>query len=178
MRRFLKWLDEDLEETILMILLVAIAVVMMAQVVMRYFFRQSMSWPEEFCRFCFVYSGFISMGYCVRRGKMLKVDILVTPIVTILVGIGAAWIIAKFLQRVLDLVGRVVTLLFFAYLGFYAYQATMNSYRGGMTSPAMEVPMWFIYAAVLIGSALGFIRQIQDLYRFFKPAEVEKEVLK
>ncbi len=165
MKRFLKWLDEDLEETILMILLVAIAVVMMAQVVMRYFFRQSMSWPEEFCRFCFVYSGFISMGYCVRRGKMLKVDILVT-------------FFPKFLQRVLDLVGRVVTLLFFAYLGFYAYQATMNSYRGGMTSPAMEVPMWFIYAAVLIGSALGFIRQIQDLYRFFKPAEVEKEVLK
>lgn len=165
MKRFLKWLDEDLEETILMILLVAIAVVMMAQVVMRYFFRQSMSWPEEFCRFCFVYSGFISMGYCVRRGKMLKVDILVT-------------FFPKFLQRVLDLVGRVVTLLFFAYLGFYAYQATMNSYRGGMTSPAMEVPMWFIYAAVLIGSALGFIRQIQDLYRFFKPAEVEKEALK
>ena len=165
MKRFLKWLDEDLEETILMILLVAIAVVMMAQVVMRYFFRQSMSWPEEFCRFCFVYSGFISMGYCVRRGKMLKVDILVT-------------FFPKFLQRVLDLVGRVVTLLFFAYLGFYAYQATMNSYCGGMTSPAMEVPMWFIYAAVLIGSALGFIRQIQDLYRFFKPAEVEKEALK
>ena len=165
MKRFLKWLDEDLEETILMILLVAIAVVMMAQVVMRYFFRQSMSWPEEFCRFCFVYSGFISMGYCVRRGKMLKVDILVT-------------FFPKFLQRVLDLVGRVVTLLFFAYLGFYAYQATMNSYRGGMTSPAMGVPMWFIYAAVLIGSALGFIRQIQDLYRFFKPAEVEKEALK
>lgn len=165
MKRFLKWLDEDLEETILMILLVAIAVVMMAQVVMRYFFRQSMSWPEEFCRFCFVYSGFISMGYCVRRGKMLKVDILVT-------------FFPKFLQRVLDLIGRVVTLLFFAYLGFYAYQATMNSYRGGMTSPAMEVPMWFIYAAVLIGSALGFIRQIQDLYRFFKPAEVEKEALK
>ena len=165
MKRFLKWLDEDLEETILMILLVAIAVVMMAQVVMRYFFRQSMSWPEEFCRFCFVYSGFISMGYCVRRGKMLKVDILVT-------------FFPKFLQRVLDLVGRVVTLLFFAYLGFYAYQATMNSYRGGMTSPAMEVPMWFIYAAVLIGSALGFIRQIQDLYRFFKPAEAEKEALK
>ena len=55
-----------MEETILMVLLVAIAVVMMAQVVMRYCFRQSMPWPEEFCRFCFVYSGFISMGYCVR----------------------------------------------------------------------------------------------------------------
>lgn len=165
MKRFLKWLDEDLEETILMILLVAISVVMMAQVIMRYFFRQSMSWPEEFCRFCFVYSGFISMGYCVRKGKMLKVDILVG-------------FFPKALQKVLDMVSRFITLLFFGYLAFYAYQATMNSMRGGMKSAAMELPMWIIYAAVLIGSSLGFIRQIQDLYWFFKPAKKETEALK
>ena len=36
MKRFLKWLDEDLEETILMVLLVSIAVVMMSQVVISY----------------------------------------------------------------------------------------------------------------------------------------------
>ena len=45
-KKFLKWLDEDLEESILMLLLIAISVVMMAQVVMRYCFRQSMSWPR------------------------------------------------------------------------------------------------------------------------------------
>lgn len=160
MKRFFKWLDEDLEETILMVLLVAIAVVMMAQVIMRYFFRQSMSWPEEFCRFCFVYSGFISMGYCVRRGKMLKVDILVG-------------FFPQALQKALDMISRIITLLFFAYLSFYAYQATMNSMRGGMKSTAMELPMWIIYASVLIGSALGLIRQIEDLYRFFRPAGKE-----
>lgn len=160
MKRFLKWLDEDLEETILMVLLVAIAVVMMAQVVMRYCFRQSMPWPEEFCRFCFVYSGFISMGYCVRRGKMLKVDILVG-------------FFPQIVQKVLDVASRIITLMFFAYLSFYAYQATMNSMRGGMKSTAMEVPMWIIYAAVLIGSSLGLIRQTQKIFRALRPAEKE-----
>jgi len=163
-KKFWKWLDEDFEETILMLLLVAISVVMMAQVVMRYCFRQSMSWPEEFCRFCFVYSGFISMGYCVRKGKMLKVDILVG-------------FFPKALQKALDLVSRAVTLVFFAYLAYYAYQATMNSMRGGMKSPAMELPMWIIYAAVFIGSCLGTVRQVQDLYRFFQPAKKEEEAL-
>ena len=143
-----------------MVLLVAIAVVMMAQVVMRYCFRQSMPWPEEFCRFCFVYSGFISMGYCVRRGKMLKVDILVT-------------FFPKAVQKVLEAVSEAVTLLFFGYLTFYAYQATMNSMRGGMKSTAMEVPMWIIYAAVLIGSSLGLIRQTQKIFRALRPAEKE-----
>lgn len=164
MKRVFKWLDDNLEETILMILLVAISVVMMSQVIMRYFFHQSMSWPEEFCRFCFVYSGFISMGYCVKKGKMLKVDILVG-------------FFPKSLQRILDLIGRVVTFLFFGYLSFYAYKATMNSMRGGMKSAAMELPMWIIYAAVLIGAVLAFIRQAQDLYLFFKNSKQEEEAL-
>lgn len=165
MKRFLKWLDEDFEETILMIFLIAISVVMMAQVIMRYFFRQSLPWPEEFCRFCFVYSGFISMGYCVRKGKMLKVDILVG-------------FFPKPLQRALDLISRVITLLFFAYLSYYAYLSTMNSMAGGMKSTAMELPMWIIYASVLIGSALGFIRQIEDLYFFFKAPKSEDVIEK
>lgn len=153
-KKFLKWLDEDLEESILMLLLIAISVVMMAQVVMRYCFRQSMSWPEEFCRFCFVYSGFISIGYCVRRGKMLKVDILVT-------------FFPRVVQKILDGAGRIVTLVFFSYLTYYSYLATMNSMKGGMKSAAMELPMWIMYASVLLGSALGVVRQAEDLYRFF-----------
>lgn len=154
MKKFLKWLDNDLEETLLMILLAAITIVMMAQVVMRYVFNQSMPWPEEFCRFAFIYSGFLSMGYCVRKGKMLKVDILI--------GFFPKW-----LQTVLDVLSRFITLVFFGYLTYHAYNTTVFSYKGGMKSAAMELPMWIIYLAVVIGSGLGFIRQAEDLIRYF-----------
>lgn len=155
MKKFLKWLDEDFEESILMIFLIVMSVVMMAQVIMRYFFKASMTWPEEFCRFMFVFSGFLSIGYCVRRNKMLKVDILL--------GLFPDW-----LKVAIDLIGRIVTLIFFSYLGFYAYKATMNSMAGGMKSPAMQWPMWVIYGSVFVGCVIGVIRQIQDLYRWFK----------
>ena len=163
--KFLTWLDNEQEETQLMILLAAITIVMMAQVIMRYFFNQSMPWPEEFCRFAFIYSGFLSMGYCVRRGKMLKVDILV--------GFFPRW-----LQTILDVLSRFITLIFFGYLAFYAYKTTAFSYRGGMKSAAMELPMWIIYLSVVIGSALGFIRQAEDLIRYFffkEKKEVKEE---
>lgn len=153
-KKFLKWLDEDLEESMLMILLIAISLVMMLQVIMRYCFRQSMPWPEEFCRYCFVYSGFVSIGYCIRRGKMLKVDILVG-------------IFPKMLQRFLDLAGRAVTMIFFLYLAYNAFLATRNSMMGGMKSPALQIPMWILYASVLLGSSLGVFRQIQDIIRLF-----------
>ena len=158
MKKFWKWLDKDFEETILMILLIAMSVVMMAQVIMRYCFGASMPWPEEFCRYTFVISGFLSIGYCIRRDKMLKVDILL--------GFFPEW-----LKKAVDVLGRVVTLLFFSYLTYHAYFAFMNSYKGDMKSPAMEVPMWVLYFSVLFGSALGVVRQIQDLYYYFTKKE-------
>ncbi len=155
MRKFWKWLDENFEETILMVFLVAMSCVMMVQIIMRYVFRASLPWPEEFCRYMFVFSGFLSIGYCIRKDKMLKVDILL--------GFFPDW-----LKKAVDLIARVVTLVFFAYLGYYAYLQTMTSMQGGMTSPAMKWPMWVIYGSVFVGCVIGVLREIEDLYRWFR----------
>lgn len=155
MKKFLKWLDEDFEETILMILLVIMACVMMLQVIMRYVFTNSLSWPEEFCRYTFVVSGFLSIGYCIRKDKMLKVDILL--------GFFPDW-----LKKAVDLIGRIVTLVFFAYLTYYSYFYVANARTTGVTSAALKLPMWILYSSVFIGCAIGVIREIEDLYRWFK----------
>lgn len=162
MKKFLKWFDENFEECLLMLLLVLMTAVMFAQIIMRFVYRESMSWPEEFCRFCFVISGFLSIGYCIRRDKMLKVDILVG-------------FFPDSVKRIFDLTGRIVTLIFFTYFSYYGYFAMMNSVRGGMKSPAMEVPMAVLYGSVFVGSVIGVLRQIQDLVRWFSKKD-ETEV--
>ena len=158
MKKFWKWLDEDFEETILMILLVLMSVAMMWQVIMRKVFSASMSWPEEFCRFCFIISGFMSIGYCIRRNKMLKVDILMG-------------LFPKPLAKAIDLVGRFVTLAFFAYLTWHAYATMVQMRASGMVSPAMGVPMWLMYGSVFVGALLGVIRQVQNLICYFRGKE-------
>lgn len=155
MKKFWKWFDENFEECLLMILLILMTLVMFAQILMRFIFKASMSWPEEFCRFCFVISGFLSIGYCIRRQKMLKVDILMG-------------LFPDNVKRIFDVVGRIVTLLFFAYFSYYAYFALTNSIKGGMKSPAMEMPMYILYGSVFLGAVIGVLRQIQDLIRVFK----------
>jgi len=162
MKKFWKWLNEDFEETLLMILLIAMSVAMVAQIVMRYVFSASMSWPEEFCRFTFVVSGFLSIGYCVRKNKMLKVDILLG-------------FFPEGMKKAVDLIGRVFTLVFFGYLGYHGWFALVNSFTRGMKSPAMEMPMWILYAFVVFGCLLGVIRQIQDLYGWFTQKKEVKE---
>lgn len=47
MKKLGKWLDENLEGTILMVLLAAFSCVMMLQVIMRYAFGNALSWAEE-----------------------------------------------------------------------------------------------------------------------------------
>lgn len=153
MKKFWKWMDQYFEETLLMFFLVAMSIVMMLQVIMRKM-GLSLPWPEEFCRYCFVVSGFLSIGYCIRRDKMLKVDILLG-------------LFPDVIKKVLEIASKVVTLWFFSYLLYYGYFAALNSYQGGMVSPAMKIPMWILYGSVVVGCLIGVIRQIQDFYCFF-----------
>jgi C4-dicarboxylate transporter DctQ subunit len=71
----IKWLDEHLEEAIMVVLLALISCVMMAQIIARNVFN-SMTWPEEFSRYCYIWSVFLSLGYTIKKGNMLKVGIV------------------------------------------------------------------------------------------------------
>ena len=58
--KVLKWLDNNLEQAILLILLCGMTLVMGAQIIARYAFSASLSWSEEITRYMFIISGFIS----------------------------------------------------------------------------------------------------------------------
>lgn len=60
LKRVIAWLDLHLEETILIITGSLIGIVIMMQIIMRYVFRHALPWPEESCRFCYIYFCFIS----------------------------------------------------------------------------------------------------------------------
>ena len=161
MKKFLKWLDEDFEECVMMILLVLIAVVMMLQIICRTA-GMSLTWPEEFSRICYIWTGFISIGYCISREKMLKVDILVN-------------MMPKKIQIALDFIGRVICLLFFAYLTKGSYGTLQLITRSGVKTSALMWPMAVMYLPVTLGAAIAVIRQLQDLYRFIKKNFIKKE---
>ena len=102
------------------------------------------------------------MGYCVRKDRMLKVDILL--------GFFPDW-----LKKTVDIVARFVTLFFFAYLCYWGFKTAQNQVQLGMKSAAMEWPMWVIYGSVFVGALIGTLRQIEDLVRYFtKKKEDEK----
>ena len=134
MRKVIRWLDDYLEEVLLVAALAAMAVIMGVQVFCRYVLGASLSWSEELTRYIFIWAGFLSISYCTKkkRGKAL-----------------------------FKVVNHTFELILFVYLLPFAWKYLMSAVANGQTSPAMGIPMYFVQAAPLVGFALSAVRVLQ-----------------
>lgn len=148
--KVMKWLDDHLEETLLVILLVVITTVSFLQVVIRKIpWIPALTWAEEFCRFCWIWSVFLSLPYTIRKGSMLRV----TALLDIMPGA---------MRKVLNLIVDIVTTACMALLAFHSVTVVNDIRMSNEASPAMLWPMWMVYSVMLIGFVLGTLRGVQQ----------------
>jgi C4-dicarboxylate transporter DctQ subunit len=160
--RFIKWLDKHFEETLLVALLVLISLVMLLQIIMRYVFNNSLPWPEEFGRYCYVWTTFLSLGFTMKYGNMLKVGILMDYL-------------PKKLRSIMDIVAQLVVTVFFGVFFYYSFGVVETIKGMGQTSTAMQWPMYMVYFCTVLGFGLGTIRSIQVLFNLFKNFGKDRE---
>ncbi|PHH95906.1 TRAP transporter small permease [Fusobacterium polymorphum] len=145
-----KAIDDYLEETILLILLVLMTAIMGVQIVSRYVFQNSLTWSEELVRYMFVWSAFLGVPFCIKHGLSIKVDqfrnLFPVP-----------------LQRILMYIDKIIIFLLFLVLFIYSFKVVRATYLSGQTSPAMQLPMWTVQISVTVSSLLSMIRSIQNL---------------
>ncbi len=150
MKKLFRWLDLYLEEAALVVLLVVITIVMVFQIIMRFVFNNSMMWPEEFNRLCFIVSAFFTLGYAIRKKKMLKVDIVMK-------------LLPKAFGTVVDYIGKIVALALYVYLFYGVWNATANAIKQVSKTPAIGMPWYVIYVLVTIAFGLAILRSVQEL---------------
>ncbi len=157
----IKWLDEHLEEAIMVIMLALISCVMMAQIIARNVFN-SMTWPEEFSRYCYIWTVFLSLGYTMKKGNMLKVGLVMDLLPTK---------IRRSIEIVVNLIILAICVVFFR----HAITYTGKIYNMGQISPAMHLPMWIMYLATVLGFGLASIRTVQQIVHNIKNFNVKAE---
>jgi len=54
MKKVLKWMDDNLEMSISIVLMSGMTVLIFIQVIMRYIFKNSLSWSEELARYLLI----------------------------------------------------------------------------------------------------------------------------
>ena len=148
MNKAIKWLDHNLEEFILTVLLLGMALIMGIQVFSRFALKASLSWTEELTRYLFIWAGFISVSYCTKRCISIKIEQFV----------------AKFSRRtkaIIKVVNHTIELAFFFYMIPFAFSYMMSAVESGQVSPALGIPMYFVQAAPFVAFVLVAFRIIQ-----------------
>ncbi|MDD4842869.1 MAG: TRAP transporter small permease [Anaerotignum sp.] len=152
---FLKWLDEEFELAICSILMVVMTVLIFVQVIMRYVFGSSLVWSEEMARYVFIWLIYLGISYGARVMKHIKIE-------------AALGLFPKKLRPFVIILGDILFLVFSAVIVYLAYGIVMQQVKLNQKSPAMQIPMWFMYSAPMVGFAFTAIRQLQVIFMKIK----------
>lgn len=151
----LKFLNEHLEDFFIIPLMIGMSVLIFVQVVMRYVFSASLTWSEELARYLFVWLVYFSVSYTAKREKHIRID-------------AALMLFPKKLRPYIELLSEILILAFSIFIVFTAFTVVGKITASGQTSPALGLPMQYVYAAPLFGFILTSFRTLQTIIRLVK----------
>lgn len=143
----IKWLDDHLEEYLLIALSVFTVALIFGQVFMRYALSSSLSWSEEIARYAFIWMIYIGVSYGVKKGKHLGVD-------------AFSELFQAKGKIVLGIIANLSFLIFAAVVVYFGFDIVLRITR---ESAALQLPMGWVYAAPVAGMMLTILRLLQNL---------------
>lgn len=159
--KVIRFIDKYLEEILCAFLLAAMAVVVIAQIILRAL-EMPLSWSEEMARYMFIWLIYVGAAYAIKKRAHIKVEIL-----TLLVKDRG--------QYVLDLISDLGFLFFAVVISFFGWNATYKiAFVNVQQSPAMHLNMGIAYLSVCLGCTLMAIRLVQDIILRTKERKAEK----
>jgi TRAP-type C4-dicarboxylate transport system permease small subunit len=121
-------------------------------VILRYAFGIFVFWSEEAIVYLVIYSTFLGAVITLRHNEHVNVDIF-----------------AIFLKdrgkRMVAVLGAVVTVVYLAAIGFYAWLLLFEPFSTSTVTPSLKLPLWVVEAAVPIGFTLMFLRALEIVVR-------------
>lgn len=121
--------------------LIFTSILIFVNVVTRYFLNFTIPWAEELTRYIMVWVVFVGSSYCVKKNIHVTMDAV--------------------FNRFKDNTKRYILILIYAicsgmsfYLSYMGYVHTRAVYYSQQISPALLLPMWWVYLAYVIGFLL------------------------
>ena len=161
--KVIHWLDKYFEEGLSAILLAAMSVVILLQIILKWF-HMPLSWSEELARYMFIWLIYIASSYAVKKRSHIKVEIL-------------SLLMKEKGNFILDVLADVAFLVFASVIAYFGWIATYKiAFVNVQQSPSMHINMGWAYMSFALGCTLMAIRIIQDLILRTKEYKAAKEV--
>ena len=150
--KLIRWLDKNFELSILAVLLAVMSVLSFVNVIMRYCFKSALSWSDEVCCYCLALSAFFALSCAVRQGVSIRVDTFVT-------------LLSPKIQKALELICSVIMLVFLGFLLAGTCKIAATSAGIGQASPALRIPVAWLYGTMGFAVAFAMFRYVQFIVR-------------
>lgn len=158
--KVVRFLDENLEKLICVVCLALMSILIVLQVFFRYVLNNSLSWSEELARYLFIWMIYIGISYGVKMDKHICVDAVYS-------------FMPKGVKKWYAIVAYILFLVFAIAVVYFGILVVGMQISSGQVSPAMGIPMQYIYAAPVVGMVLTAIRLIQKVIEALKASEWE-----
>ncbi|HLU14503.1 MAG TPA: TRAP transporter small permease [Burkholderiaceae bacterium] len=151
----------DRVEGLAMVILMLVAtVVAIIQVIARYGFNNSLYWSEETILYSLISMSFLAGSMGVRYSAHICVEVL--PVM-----VGPRF--DAYVKFLANLMGAI----FAATLVYYGTRLAINTSNMGQLSPAMQVPVAYIYAMIPISGAFMCLRYLWVLQHIIQKKPFE-----
>ncbi|WP_417519558.1 MULTISPECIES: TRAP transporter small permease [Pseudomonadota] len=148
------------EKALCVLSILAIVVLVLMQIFMRYVSGQSLAWSEELTSWFFLWMAWLGFSANYQKNEHISVGAIVDMVggpigsmLKIFVGLGS--------------------ILFLGYLGYITYSTMVKPFIWRQSSVVLGLPVWILYLSVLAGCGLSVLRLVVGL---FSPAEPEADL--
>lgn len=135
-------------EFVLAILMIALTLLTFYQVIMRYIFNNASSWSEEAIRYLFVWASCVGAAVGIRYHTHIGIDVIVNRF-------------PSPVRRVVAIFGYLLIIGFSLILITYGYQLVGKT--GMQISPALRLPMKWVYMAAPVGGVLMILYALEEI---------------
>ncbi|MCD8221386.1 MAG: TRAP transporter small permease [Clostridiales bacterium] len=155
----LKKIDKGIsyvENTMLVFGILSATFVLFANVIMRYFLKSGLVWAEEYARFAIIWIVCGGCGAAVRRDEHMKITAIPDAIHN------------RIVKDILLLFVEIVCLIFSILMLTAGARLIRSMMTNNQLSPAMEIPLWWIYLSMPVGGVVmtfRFLLQIINTVR-------------
>lgn len=146
----MKNLHNKIEEYVSCIFFLLIFLLMVGGVFLRYLFGVSFSWNIELARYSFVWLTFIGAAFVRSNDGHIKIELLLNHLKE------KRPQLAFYLTTII----RIITIIYLVLIVYLSYHLSIRSWR--FKSQAMQIPQFFLYISVCIGSVLYLIHEVKD----------------
>ena len=116
--------------------------------IFRYFEIGSLTWAEEAARYLMIWLAFAGISLGFKKN----------------VHLGLAFLVNKFpqaAQKFLFFVRAAFIILFGGLITYYTFLLVSNQMQNTQLTPALGIPVWWVYSAILFGSIMIIVRTVQ-----------------